>query len=58
MKSTNKELADWILRVPEDEMTYYCVAINGCGAIAMNTTGNSFEEMKDAFKYAIFALEP
>ena len=57
MISTNKELASWILRFPEDEMSYYCIAINGCGAIALNTTGNFGDEMKDALKYGIFALE-
>ena len=58
--STNQELADWVLRFPEEEMVYYCVAINGCGAIALSSTSKSSEEtnaMKDAFEYALFALE-
>ena len=54
---TNKELAEWILRFPEDEMTYYCVAFNGCGAIALAHTGTSWEQAKDAFICGTSVLE-
>ena len=55
--SKNKELSDWVSRYPESEMTYYCVAINGCGAIALMNTGGTTEAFRDAMIYALFALE-
>ncbi len=56
MKSTNRELADWILEFPEDEMSYHIVAFNGCGAVAFNSNRDSLDEMIDAFKYAAMTL--
>ena len=52
---TNKELAEWILRFPEEDMTYHCVAINGCGAVAVASTGTD-DEMKDALAYGALVL--
>lgn len=57
MKSSNKEMADWVLRFPDDEMTYHCIAINGCGAIGIMTTGPDKETLIDALKYGLFAFD-